>query len=510
MNKKLLLGYDIGSSSIKASLINADTGELVVSTFSPEQEMRIESPKLGWAEQRPEIWWQHVVKATRKMLKALTTLGEAETPNVIGIGISYQMHGLVMVNDKKEVLYPAIIWCDSRAVDIGNKAFSDLGEKYSLSTFLNSPGNFTASKLKWVKDNKPDLYSQIFKIMLPGDYIAMKLTDKICTTISGLSEGIFWDFNKQSISDEIINYFGFDKNLLADVVPTFGLQGTLTSEASSELGLKPGIPISYRAGDQPNNALSLNVLNPGEFAATAGTSGVIYGITDKNLYDSQSRVNAFAHVNYSKEHPNKGVLLCINGTGIQYSWIKQNLLDNKYNYQQMNELASSVKIGSDGLFCFPYGNGAERSLQNLDVFCSFEGINFNLHGKEHLIRAAQEGIVFSFRYGLDIMKSMGFESSLPNAKFEIVRAGYSNLFQSEVFREAFVNTCDVNLEIYNTDGSQGAARGAGLGTGYFSKDSEAFKGLKVIDKLKPNEELVRKYGYHYEIWKDKLANQLKS
>jgi xylulokinase len=510
MSQKLLLGYDIGSSSIKASLLDADSGELVVSAFSPEQEMKIESPQLGWAEQHPEIWWQHVVKATEKMLKAMKIAGEKKSPNVIGIGISYQMHGLVMVNNRKEVLYPSIIWCDSRAVEIGNKAFSDLGEEYTLSNFLNSPGNFTASKLKWVKDNKPDLYSQVFKIMLPGDYIGMKLTDKICTTISGLSEGIFWDFDKQNISDEIINYFGFDKNLLADIVPTFGQQGILTSQAASELGLKQGIPVSYRAGDQPNNALSLNVLNPGELAATAGTSGVIYGITDKNLYDLQSRVNAFAHVNYSKEHPNKGVLLCINGTGIQYSWIKQSLLDNKYSYQQMNELAYSIDIGSDGLLCFPYGNGAERSLQNMDVFCSFEGINFNLHGKEHLIRSAQEGIVFSFRYGLDIMKNMGFESNLTSSKFEIIRAGYSNLFQSEVFREAFVNTCNVDLEIYNTDGSQGAARGAGIGIGHYSADSDAFKGLKVIDKLKPQKDLVEKYNYYYKKWEKKLLDKLKS
>ena len=497
MKHKLLLGYDIGSSSIKASLINADTGELISSANSPEQEMKIESPQMGWAEQHPETWWTHVVSATRKMFSKTSI----QSYEIIGIGISYQMHGLVMVDKNLEVLYPSIIWCDSRAVGIGDRAFSELGKKYCLGSCLNSPGNFTASKLKWVKDNLPEMYSKIFKIMLPGDYIAMKLTDEIHTTLSGLSEGIFWDFEKKNISDEVITYYGLGRNLIAEVVPTFGKQGELTSKAAMELGLKPGIPISYRAGDQPNNALSLNVLNPGEIAATAGTSGVIYGITDKNLYDDDSRVNTFAHVNYTPEKPNNGVLLCINGTGIQYSWLKQNILENKYSYNELNEFAYRVEIGSEGVFCYPFGNGAERVLKNKNVLGHFSGINFNIHDKGHLIRAAQEGIAFAFRYGLDVMKEIGLD-------FTVIKAGYSNLFQSKVFREAFVNTCKVNLEIYNTDGSQGAARGAGLGIGYFSSDNEAFKGLKMIEKLSSSRDLVERYNSIYISWKNNLSKIL--
>jgi xylulokinase len=497
MVNKFLLGYDIGSSSIKASLIDAETGELISSAFSPEQEMKIDSPVKGWAEQNPETWWQHVVIATKKMLSKIS-IGSFD---IIGIGISYQMHGLVIVDKDGKVLYPSIIWCDSRAVDIGNDAFNRLGPDYCLSHCLNSPGNFTASKLKWVKDNLPEIYPKIYKFMLPGDYIAFKLSDEICTTVSGLSEGIYWDFNKKDLALELMKYYGFDESLIAKIVPTFGIQGKLTSKAADELGIQEGIPITYRAGDQPNNALSLNVLNPGEIAATAGTSGVIYGVTDKNLIDKESRVNTFAHVNYTKQHPNNGVLLCINGTGIQYSWIKQNLLDNKYSYNEMNELAEKVEIGSEGLMCFPYGNGAERSLQNKDVHGHFSGINFNIHHKGHIIRAAQEGIAFSFRYGLDVMKSIGLE-------FDVIKAGYTNLFQSKVFREAFVNACNVNLEIYNTDGSQGAARGAGIGIGYYPSDKDAFKGLKVIDNLAPDKKAVEKYELIYQHWKQNLVKIL--
>jgi xylulokinase len=497
MTQKLLLGYDIGSSSIKASLIDADTGELVASGISPEQEMKIDSPQIGWAEQHPETWWKHVVTATQKILSELSS----QSYEIAGIGISYQMHGLVTVDKNQTVLRPSIIWCDSRAVEIGNKAFDDIGTEYLLANCLNSPGNFTASKLKWVKDNQPEIYSKIDKIMLPGDYVAMKLSGEIHTTISGLSEGIFWDFNKKQLADELMRYYGLEQDLIPEIVPTFGMQGELTSNAAAELGLNPGIPVAYRAGDQPNNALSLNVLSPGEIASTAGTSGVIYGVTNKNISDPDSRVNTFAHVNYSEEQPNKGVLLCINGTGIQYSWLKQNILDNKYTYENLNEFASNIEIGSDGLRCYPFGNGAERVLKNHDIQANFSGINFNIHKKEHLIRAAQEGIAFSFRYGLDVMKSIGME-------FDVIKAGYSNLFQSRVFREAFVNTCNVDLEIYNTDGSQGAARGAGIGIRYYSSPGEAFKGLKVIEKLQPGSELVKKYHSAYQHWKENLVKML--
>jgi xylulokinase len=510
MNQKLLLGIDVGSSSIKASLINAESGELISLASSPEKELKINSPETGWAEQDPETWWDHVVIAVNKLFLFNSSEKKLSSQyELLGIGISYQMHGLVLVDNQKKILYPSIIWCDSRAVEIGQKAFSDLGEENTLSRLLNAPGNFTASKLKWIKENRPDVYSKIFKIMLPGDYIAMKLTDKIFTTVSGLSEGIFWDFNTMQISKELLAYYGFKEDLIAEQVPTFGYQGELSKQAAFELNLKPGIPVSYRSGDQPNNAFSLNVLEPGEIAATAGTSGVIYYVTKDNIYDRLNRVNTFAHVNYTNENQNKGILLCINGTGIQYSWIKQNILEDKYTYPELNRMASAIEPGSEGVICYSFGNGAERILENKDVNCQFRGINFNRHNLGHFIRAAQEGIAFSFRYGLDIMKSMGRTAGLDSMKANVVRAGNSNLFQSKVFREAFVNGCNLNLEIYNTDGSQGAARGAGIGIGFYTSSALAFKGLKVIDKLQPEENLVMKYDSFYQNWKEQLLSLVK-
>ncbi len=492
--KKYLFGIDIGSSSVKVSIINSDSGDLVGSAFSPETEMKINSPQIGWAEQHPDDWWKHIVIATKKAIYNLPS----NQYEILGIGIAYQMHGLVMVDKKNTVLYPSIIWCDSRAVEIGDNAFIALGEDYCLGNCLNSPGNFTASKLKWVKENRPDIYEKIYKIMLPGDYIAYKLSDEINTTVSGLSEGIFWDFKKNQLADYVFDHYSIEKSFIPAIVPTFSIQGKLTDKAANELGLKPGIPISYRAGDQPNNAFSLNILRTGEIAATAGTSGVVYGIVEKNSHDQFSRVNSFAHVNYTIESPLKGVLLCINGTGIIYNWLKNELFKSNESYEQLNLLVGKINIGSDGVTILPFGNGAERVLKNQNIGSQILGIDFNIHTREHILRAAQEGVAFSFRYGIDLMKEMGIELNL-------MRAGKANMFLSDLFSEAVANTSNAVVELYNTDGAQGAARGAGVGAKVYSRFEEAFMGFKKIKMIEPQNELRPKYEKAYQRWKEKLS-----
>ncbi|UCH15895.1 MAG: carbohydrate kinase, partial [Bacteroidales bacterium] len=417
-----LLGFDVGSSSIKASIIEADTGKCIGTSFQPKKEMTMMAKQPGWAEQDPQVWWENLKLALKDVLNE----SGVNPDDIKSIGISYQMHGLVVVDKNMDVLRPSIIWCDSRAVEIGDKAFNDIGNQKCLENLLNSPGNFTATKLKWVKDNEPEIYSKIYKIMLPGDYIAARLTGEIKTTYSGLSEGIFWDFKNNGPADFLFNHFGIDRDLIADALPTFSEQGTITKDAASELGLSTKTTVNYRAGDQPNNAFSLNVLNPGEIAATAGTSGVVYGISDEIKYEPQSRVNTFAHVNHSEESTRLGVLLCISGTGILNSWLKHNVMEGK-DYDEMNRLAEKISIGSDDLYILPYGNGAERVLLNKDIGCSFNNLNFNIHSKAHLLRAAQEGIVFSLKYGLEIMENIGIKPS-------IIRAGHSNMFLSDIFR----------------------------------------------------------------------------
>ncbi|MDL2255110.1 carbohydrate kinase [Parabacteroides sp. OttesenSCG-928-K15] len=493
----MLLGCDIGSSSIKAAIVDESTGEIVGADFYPKQEAAIHAVRPGWAEQDPAAWWENLKKAIAGALYKANVKGD----EIKAIGISYQMHGLVLVNKQKELLRPSIIWCDSRAVSYGEKAFLNMGEERTLAHLLNSPGNFTASKLAWVKEHEPQVFDQIYKIMLPGDYIAMKLTGDIVTTVSGLSEGIFWDFKENCLSEELMAYYGFNKDVIADIRPTFGLQGELPASVAAELGLKKGTPVTYRAGDQPNNALSLNVLNPGEIAATAGTSGVVYGVNDKVSYDSLSRVNTFAHVNHTVDNPRLGVLLCINGVGIMNSWTKR-MIGETFDYTQLNELAMSAPIGSEGLSILPFGNGAERMLQNKETGCSLHGINFNIHQKAHLARAAQEGVVFSFKYGMDIMNDMGID-------IRIIRAGNANMFLSPIFRETLSGITGAVIELYDTDGAVGAARGAGIGAGIYASSQEAFATLKKLQVIEPDGLHADKYCAAYEVWEEKLNMEIK-
>ena len=491
----LLLGYDIGSSSIKASLVDASNGELLAHAFYPSVEMEIISNKPGWAEQNPETWFNHLVSVTSLIKNQF----KGDIKDVSAIGITYQMHGLVAIDNKGFPVRNSIIWCDSRAVEIGNKAFNNLGDSYCLSNLLNSPGNFTASKAAWVKQNEPKVFERIHKIMLPGDYIAYRLTGDVCTTNTGLSEGILWDYTTDSLSKKVLEYYGIDKSLIPSLTPVFGIQGKLTFEAAEKLGLRKGTHISYRAGDQPNSAFSMNVVNPGDIAANAGTSGVIYGVSQVKSFDPLSRVNTFLHVNHSKNDPRYGILLCLNSTGILYSWLKHNIMPLGATYSDMNKLASSVSSGSNNLMVFPFGNGSERILSNIDIGSIFQVINFNIHTKAHLIRAAQEGIVFSLVYGLEIMQQMGI-------KPKVIRAGEGNLFLSDVFSSTLANLSGSAIDLYNTNGAQGAAIGAGIGCGHFKSTNEAFSTLNSTRSISPiSDERLQEV---YQNWRSRLTEMV--
>ena len=491
-----LLGIDLGSSSVKVSLIDADRGNALVSVQSPESEMPIHAPQPGWAEQDPEAWWQHVQIAIRQ---ALYQVPDAE---VSAIGIAYQMHGLILLDRAGAVLRPAIIWCDSRAVGTGEEAFRQLGQGFCLQHLLNSPGNFTAAKLKWVKDHEPHVFEKVNTFLLPGDYLAYRLTGECSTTASGLSEGILWDFHEQGPAYALMDHWELSRSLLPSVKKTFSVQGKLLPAVAASLGLPPGIPVSYRAGDQPNNAWSLGVTQPGEVAATAGTSGVVYAVGDRLVADEKMRVNTFLHVNHAPDAQRLGVLLCINGAGIFYRWIRHQLLNGTLTYAELNQLAERAPIGSSGLRLFPFGNGAERLLENQFPGASMESLDFNRHDLGSLVRSAQEGIAFAMVYGAHILTQLGIDLTR-------VRAGQANLFQSAVFRQAFVNTLKTQLELFAANGAEGAARGAGVGIGLYSNLQDAFHNLKPAYQQEPNLELVNAYEDAFEDWKFKLELKLK-
>ncbi|HET6450926.1 MAG TPA: FGGY family carbohydrate kinase [Spirochaetia bacterium] len=495
-----LLGFDVGSSSIKASLIESATGRTVGEATSPKTELPIAAPRPGWAEQDPATWWDNVVAAARE-LKASTG---AAFESVRAIGISYQMHGLVLLDKAGTVLRPSIIWCDSRAVGIGEKAFKGIGEKLCLDHLLNSPGNFTASKLAWVKENEPDVYGRASTFMLPGDWVAFRMTGERSTTFSGLSEGILWDFPRGARADMVLDWYGISKSLVPSPVGSFAVQGQLSAANASLLGLPAGIPVSYRAGDQPNNAFSLGVLEPGEAATTAGTSGVVYGVIDAPRFDLASRVNTFVHVTHTPHHPRYGVLMCVNGTGILYSWLRRLLVGDTgvVPYDELNRVAAGAPVGADGLTVLPYGNGAERTLENRNPGASVIGLDFNRHGMPHLLRAGQEGIVYALNYGLQIMKAMGQDT-------KTIRAGNANMFLSPLFREAFATVTGTHVELYETNGAQGAARGAGVGAGLYRDPSQAFVGLKPVTTVEPDRGTRDAYAAAYGRWKETLERSMK-
>jgi xylulokinase len=492
------IGYDVGSSFVKASLVDVERGTVVVKASYPDKEMLINSPVRGWAEQDPAIWW----KAVKEVTHLLATQGSVSLNEVRAIGISYQMHGLVLVDKDGKPLRPSIIWCDSRATEIGRAAFSAIGENICLNEMLNSPGNFTASKLCWVRQNEPSTYEKAYKMLLPGDYVALCLTGECRTTISGLSEGILWNFPEAHVAERVLNHYQLRKDILADSVPSIGLQGYVTAAAARELGLKAGIPVSYRAGDQPNNALSLNVLEPGEIAATAGTSGVVYAVSGNLNCDPQSRINAFAHVNHRPEAPHVGILLCINGTGISNSWLRKLVGEPDLAYDEMNQMAALSPVGSKGLTVIPFGNGAERILGDRDVGAQVHHLNFNLHGKPEMLRAVQEGVAFSFKYGIDIMQSLKITP-------KVLKAGAANMFLSPVFCKTLASVAGSTIELYNTDGAQGAARAAAVGAGIVPDLRDAFRGLATLKRIEP-EPKRDDYLEAYNRWLAQLEHSLRA
>jgi xylulokinase len=488
------IGFDIGSSSVKVALVDALSGNKIIALHEPHQEMAITALQSDWAEQDPNSWWEYVCRATKRVIRE----ANVSAKEISGIGISYQMHGLVVVDKAGVPLRDSIIWCDSRAVDIGNKAFEDLGEEKCASNLLNSPGNFTASKLKWVKDNESELYEKIYKYMLPGDYIAYKLTGEINTTKNGLSEGILWDYKEDKVADWLLDYYGINPSLTPTIVQNFSNQGEVDEKGSQESGIPIGTPVIYRAGDQPNNALSLNILKPGDVAATGGTSGVIYAVTDILKSKESSRINNFAHVNYTPKSTNVGKLLCINGAGIMYRWLRNNL--GEESYEAMNKKASKVAVGSEGVVVIPFGNGAERMLNSKNIGTHFINLNLNQHSSSHLCRSALEGIAFSFVYGMEILKD-------DNAKINVIRAGNDNLFRSEIFSNTLATLIGHEIEIYNTTGSVGAARACGLTDGNFEKFG---KNITENDHVMTFVPLKNKEPYEvaYQHWKMELEKIL--
>jgi xylulokinase len=485
------IGFDIGSSFVKAALVEVETGKPIARARVPEVEIPMEAQQLGWAEQHPNLWWQYLCEATQKLL----TETDINAEQISSIGISYQMHGLVLVDRDLNPLRKSIIWCDSRATSYGEKAFEKLGKGYCKDHLLNSPGNFTASKLAWVIENEPELYQKAYKLMLPGDFLAAKLSGIPQTTITGLSEGIFWDFKNDQASQALFDHYKIDQSLVPEVVDNFTVQATVSNAGAQATGLKEGTPITYRAGDQPNNAYTLGARKAGDVVATGGTSGVVYALTDQLSGNELTKVNTFAHVNYQPQQKMFGKLLNLNGAGIQYRWLHQ--LMGEVGYEKLNEMAQQAPIGSNGLQVFPFGNGAERMLDNKIVNGHISNINFNIHDNNHMVRATLEGIAFAMIYGIEILKNDGVD-------IENLKVGNDNLFLSDVFSKTIADTLGISIQMLEATGAEGAAK-ASISNPHQTQNND---NINITKTIKPNPKLQVESIASFEKWKTQLLNNI--
>jgi xylulokinase len=487
----IAIGFDIGSSFVKAALVEVETGKPIARARVPEVEIPMEAQQLGWAEQHPNLWWQYLCEATQKLL----TETDINAEQISSIGISYQMHGLVLVDRDLNPLRKSIIWCDSRATSYGEKAFEKLGKGYCKDHLLNSPGNFTASKLAWVIENEPELYQKAYKLMLPGDFLAAKLSGIPQTTITGLSEGIFWDFKNDQASQALFDHYQIDQSLVPEVVDNFTVQATVSNAGAQATGLKEGTPITYRAGDQPNNAYTLGARKAGDVVATGGTSGVVYALTDQLSGNELTKVNTFAHVNYQPQQKMFGKLLNLNGAGIQYRWLHQ--LMGEVGYEKLNEMAQQAPIGSNGLQVFPFGNGAERMLDNKVVNGHISNINFNIHDNNHMVRATLEGIAFAMIYGIEILKNDGVD-------IENLKVGNDNLFLSDVFSKTIADTLGISIQMLEATGAEGAAK-ASISNPHQTQNND---NINITKTIKPNPKLQVESIASFEKWKTQLLNNI--
>ena len=487
----IAIGFDIGSSFVKAALVEVETGKPIARARVPEVEIPMEAQQLGWAEQHPNLWWQYLCEATQKLL----TETDINPEQISSIGISYQMHGLVLVDRDLNPLRKSIIWCDSRATSYGEKAFEKLGKGYCKDHLLNSPGNFTASKLAWVIENEPELYQKAYKLMLPGDFLAAKLSGIPQTTITGLSEGIFWDFKNDQASQALFDHYQIDQSLVPEVVDNFTVQATVSNAGAQATGLKEGPPITYRAGDQPNNAYTLGARKAGDVVATGGTSGVVYALTDQLSGNELTKVNTFAHVNYQPQQKMFGKLLNLNGAGIQYRWLHQ--LMGEVGYEKLNEMAQQAPIGSNGLQVFPFGNGAERMLDNKIVNGHISNINFNIHDNNHMVRATLEGIAFAMIYGIEILKNDGVD-------IENLKVGNDNLFLSDVFSKTIADTLGISIQMLEATGAEGAAK-ASISNPHQTQNND---NINITKTIKPNPKLQVESIASFEKWKTQLLNNI--
>lgn len=495
-----LLGIDIGTSGTKTVLFD-EAGNTIASALG---EYPLYQPNVGWAEQDPEDWW----KATFSTIKAVLGKSGVNPSDVKGVGLSGQMHGAVLLDKDNQVLRKAIIWCDQRSSAECDQITSIIGKERLIEITANPAlTGFTASKVMWVKNNEPEIFEKVKKILLPKDYIRFKLTGEFATEVSDASGMQFMDIPKRKWSSEVLDKLGIDKGLLGDVYESQEVSGKVHKAAAELTGLKEGTPVVGGAGDQAAGAVGNGIVRPGVISSTIGTSGVVFAFSENVSIDPKGRVHTFCHAVPNTWH----IMGVTQGAGLSLKWFRDNFcIEEKRTaelmgidpYVLMDQEADRVEAGCSGLIYLPYMMG-ERT-PHLDP--NAKGVFFGLsakHEKQDMLRAVMEGVVYSLKDCLEIIKEMGVDVSEVRASGGGGKSKLWRQMQSDVF----------GTEITTINSSEGGALGvallAGVGTGVYSSVPEACDAIiKVKTRQAADMALNAKYQKFYNIY-GSLYNSLK-
>jgi xylulokinase len=477
------LGLDIGTGGSRALLV--DRGGVVRYSYTAlHEDMSMARPL--WAEQHPDDWWRAAQEAIRGVLKAANTSGDA----IRGIGLSGQMHGLVLLDENSQIIRPALIWCDQRS----QRQVDAINAKVGPRTVLDLTANpvltgFTLPKLLWVRDEEPASYERVRKILLPKDYIRFKLTGEFATEVSDASGTSLFDVTNRRWSNQMAEALGIDRAILPRVYESSEVTGAVTSAAAVSTGLKPGTPVVGGGGDQAASAIGNGIVETGAVSCTVGTSGVVFAYLDKPAYDDLGRVHTFCHAIPGTWH----VMGVTQGAGLSLQWFRNRLVPGT-GYDDLTAEATLSPRGSQGLFWLPYLMGERTPHLDPQARGAWIGLTAR-HQRADLTRAILEGVCYSQRDCLEIIRQLG----APVGKVRLSGGGAKSPFWHQLFSEIFGTT------VVTLQSQEGSAYGAGLlalvGTGEYGSAREACAAvIKEVDAKQPDTESKAYYDRAYRVY----------
>ena len=458
------LGLDIGTGGSRAVIIGSD-GE--VSSSSVVEHMAFASPHIGWAEQSPEDWWRASCEAIRGALK----ISGVDPFEIGAVSFSGQMHGSVLLDEKDQVLRPALLWCDQRTADEVAEITETIGAT-RLIELVSNPAvtGFTLPKLLWVRTHEPQTWERVRSVLLPKDYIRLRLTGDKASDVADSSGTLLFDVRARKWSTEMLERFEIDESFRPSVYESTDVTGVISKAGAEATGLKEGTPVIAGAGDNAAGAIGAGIVKPGSVGVTIGTSGVVFIVTDQPKLDLKGRVHSLCHAVPGRWHMT-GVTLA---AGQSLKWFRE-MLGQGATYDELTKQAESVPSGSDGAVWLPYLMGERTPHLDPNARAAFVGLTAS-HTRGHLTRAIMEGVAFSLREAIDIFRELG-------APINEIRLGGGGA-RSQLWRKIQADVYGQTVSTITAD--EGAAFGAailaGVGVGAWKTVDEACAATIKIDK----------------------------